>query len=142
MPKIDFFTQDISFKIPRPGKTRAWIEEVISKEKKRLARVNYIFCSDDYLAALNHQYLNHKTLTDIITFDHSESGQEIEGDVFISVDRVRENARTFKTTMDEELHRVLVHGVLHLIGYTDKTSSQKSRMRKKEDAYLSLRGKC
>lgn len=139
MPNIDFFNQDISFKIPKPGNARAWISEVVAREKKRLTRVNYVFCSDDYLLGLNRQYLNHDTLTDVITFDHSEDEDQIEGDVFISVDRVRENARAFKTTMEEELHRVLVHGVLHLIGYRDKTLAQKSRMREKEDTYLSLR---
>lgn len=139
MPKIDFFEQDISFKIPKPGKARTWIQEVASREKKTILQLNYIFCSDPYLVGLNQQYLKHDTLTDIITFDHSDNGRDIEGDVFISIERVKENARTFKTSLDEELHRVLVHGVLHLIGYKDKTSSQKSQMRKKENAYLSLR---
>lgn len=139
MPKINFFSQDIPFKIPKSGKARTWIREVILREKKTLASINYIFCSDDYLGTLNQQYLNHATLTDILTFDHSENSQNIEGDIFISIDRVSENARFFKTTVDEEIHRVLIHGVLHLIGYKDKTSRQKSQMREKENAYLSLR---
>lgn len=139
MPRIDFFCQDIAFKLPTPGKTRSWIQEVIKREKKSLIHLNYIFCSDEYLLTLNKQYLNHKTLTDIITFDNSEASDEIEGDIFVSVPRVLSNAEKFHTDAHEELHRVLVHGVLHLIGYYDKSPRQKARMRKKEDAYLSLR---
>ena len=140
MARVDFFNQDISFKLANPAKTRKWIQEVITREKKGLAHLNYIFCSDDHLLGINQQYLKHKTLTDIITFDNSEAGGMIEGDIFISIDRVRENAEALETVFDDELHRVIIHGVLHLIGYGDKSPGEKSRMRKKEDAYLSLRG--
>jgi probable rRNA maturation factor len=138
MAAIDFFNQDIPFKLSRPRKTTRWIREVISREKQELAHLSYIFCSDEYLLAINQQYLKHKTLTDIITFDYSDGGP-IEGDVFVSVDRVRANAEELKTAFDDELHRVLIHGVLHLIGYSDKSPAEKLAMRKKEDAYLSLR---
>lgn len=143
MARIDFFNQDISFKIPRPRKTRQWIQEVISLEKRKLSQINYIFCSDPYLLSVNEKYLKHKTLTDIITFDNSEGegkgNSALEGDIFISIERVKENAEELHTSFDAELHRVLIHGVLHLIGYNDKTPRQRSAMRKKEDAYLSLR---
>lgn len=139
MPRIEFVSQDIAFKLPKPGKTRQWIREAIEHENHHLLHLTYIFCSDDYLLSLNQEYLKHKTLTDIITFDHSETPGQIEGDIFISIDRVNANAGIFETSPDEELHRVLIHGVLHLIGYSDKTPYEKTQMRKKEDEYLSLR---
>ena|SRR5687768_18421209 len=141
MASIEFFNQDISFKFPRPRKTKLWIREVIRKEKRELVHLNYIFCSDPYLLSINEQYLKHKTLTDIITFDHSERTGVIEGDIFISVERVLSNAETLKTDVEEELCRVVIHGVLHLIGYSDKKPADKLLMRKKENAYLSLRHK-
>lgn len=101
--------------------------------------MNYIFCSDPFLAKLNIQYLGHPTYTDIITFDCSEDNNFIQGDIYISIDRVRENALKFKTDFPQELHRVIVHGALHLIGYSDKSRQGKNEMRKKEDAYLSLK---
>src|SRR5687768_10724065 len=128
MANIEFFNQDLSFKLPKPRKTKLWIHDVIRKEKKQLAHLNYIFCSDDYLLSINKEYLNHKTLTDIITFDHSETRDQIEGDIFISIDRVAANAEELATDFDQELHRVLIHGVLHLIGYGDKTPTEKMRM--------------
>jgi probable rRNA maturation factor len=103
--------------------------------------VNFIFCSDEYLHSINVQYLNHTTYTDIVTFDSSETKGLIEGDIFISVERIQENASKFNTSFDEELHRVIIHGVLHLIGYSDKGSTKKAQMKRKEDTYLSLRGK-
>lgn len=139
MARVDFFNQDISFKLSKPGKTRKWIQKVISLEKKGLAHLNYIFCSDQYLLGINQQYLRHKTLTDIITFDNSETRGVIEGDIFISIERVRANAEELEAAFDDELHRVLIHGVLHLVGYGDKSAGEKMQMRKKEDAYLSLR---
>ena len=114
---------------------------MISRENCTLKHLNYIFCSDEYLLDLNKQYLNHKTLTDVITFDSSEEPTVIEGDIFISIERVQSNAKELSQTEDEELHRVIIHGVLHLLGYTDKTKSGQILMRKKEDAYLSLRSK-
>jgi rRNA maturation RNase YbeY len=140
MAQINFFSEDIDFSLPHPRKTSKWISSAIGREKKKLKELNYIFCSDQHLLAINKQYLDHHTLTDIITFDNRENPKAaIEGDIFISVDRVKENASKFNTDFIEELHRVLIHGVLHLIGYSDKSKQQKMEMRKKEDAYLSLR---
>jgi probable rRNA maturation factor len=139
MPSINFFSEEVDFKLPHPRKTSSWIKKTIDKEKRTLNSLNFIFCSDEYLHQMNMQYLNHKTLTDIITFDQSELKNEIQGDIYISVERVSENALKFESTFDAEIHRVIIHGVLHLIGYTDKDNNSKKRMRKKEDAYLSLR---
>jgi rRNA maturation RNase YbeY len=139
MAQINFFTEDIDFKIPLPRKTASWIKASIKKERKRLKELNYIFCTDSHLLAINREYLNHNTLTDIITFDSSESLNEIAGDIYISIDRVTENAEKFKTTFIDELNRVMIHGALHLIGYSDKSRKAQIEMRKKEDAYLSLR---
>jgi|ERR1044072_192947 rRNA maturation RNase YbeY len=139
MPSILFFSEDLDFSLPHPRKTSSWIKDSIKREKKKLSALNFIFCSDEYLGGINIQYLNHKTYTDIVTFDSSETPGLLEGDIFISIDRVKENAEKFNCSFDEELHRVIIHGVLHLIGYTDKSPAKKSLMRKKEDAYLSLR---
>lgn len=138
MARVNFFTEDISFKIPFPRKTSKWISDTISKENSILKQLNYILCSDEYLQEINLEYLNHKSLTDIITFDNSEESGQIEGDIFISIDRVKENAEKFKVPFENELLRVIIHGALHLIGYSDKTDSEKKVMRKKEDTYLSL----
>ncbi|MEO5602924.1 MAG: rRNA maturation RNase YbeY [Cyclobacteriaceae bacterium] len=139
MASINFFNQDIHFNLAEKRKTSQWIKAVIKKENKSLVNLNYIFCSDQYLLEINQQYLNHAVLTDIITFDNSSEKEVIEGDVFISIDRVKDNALSLKVNFDEEVHRVLIHGVLHLSGYSDKTSAEKAQMRIKEDAYLSLR---
>ena len=139
MAAINFFSQVDSFKFPQPRKTSAWIQAAIRKEKRKLGQLNFIFCSDEDLLQINVQYLNHKTYTDIITFDNSDVEGELEGDIFISVDRVKENAEDLEVSFQDELHRVVIHGVLHLIGYSDKTPGKKKEMRKKEDAYLSLR---
>jgi probable rRNA maturation factor len=139
MAQISFFAEGITYKFPHPRKSASWIKETIKKEKRKLESLNFIFCSDDYLRKINIQYLNHKTYTDIITFDQSEESKIIQGDIFISIDRVKENALKFEVEFDEEIHRVIIHGVLHLIGYGDKDPSAKTLMRKKEDAYLSLR---
>jgi probable rRNA maturation factor len=138
MARVNFFTEDIDFKVPFPRKTATWIQQAITKEKKQLYQLNYVFCSDDYLHQINQQYLNHRSLTDIITFDNSEGSGKLEGDIFISIDRVKENSQIFLVPFDIELRRVIIHGALHLIGYSDKTEQAKAVMRKKEDAYLSL----
>jgi rRNA maturation RNase YbeY len=136
---IRFFSEDISFKIDLPRKKNLWIKEVARREKKTIKEINYIFCSDEYLLQLNQGFLNHKTLTDIITFDNSEGKNGLEGEIYISIERVQENAIKFNTEFEDELHRVMIHGVLHLIGYKDKKPSEKALMRKKEEACLSLR---
>lgn len=139
MAAIRFFSEQVRFKISHPRKTSNWIKKAIESESYALKSINIIFCSDSMLSELNVKYLKHKTLTDIITFDYAESKGTIMGDIFISIPRVRENAGKFKTKFDEELHRVIIHGVLHLMGFKDKNTRQKSIMRNKEDSYLSLR---
>ena len=140
MASIHFFTEEIPFKLKQSLKLKAWIKAAIEKEKFTLKGLNYIFCSDASLLQRNIQYLNHNTLTDIITFDLSEEKGSIEGEIYISIDRVRENASKFSKSFEDELHRVLIHGVLHLAGYRDKKADQKAEMRKKEDYYLKRRG--
>ncbi len=136
---VRFFTEEITFKLAHPRKTSNWIKEAIRKEKGQLNELNYIFCSDKYLLSINQQYLKHNTLTDIITFGNSKKEEPISGDIYISIERVEENSKLFEAPFDKELHRVIIHGVLHLLGYKDKKSSDKALMRKKEEAYLSLR---
>ena len=136
---IYFFCEDISFKTPPIRSTRSWLNQVAACENRSIGSLNYIFCSDPYLLKINHDYLGHDTLTDIITFDNSESGAVIEGDIYISIDRVLDNADKFEVTFNQELHRVMVHGLLHLLGYSDKSVNQKKTMRKKESLYLSLK---
>jgi len=140
MASIHFFTEEIPFKLKQSLKLKAWIKAAIEKEKFTLKNLNYVFCSDAFLLERNIQYLNHNTLTDIITFDLSEEEGIIEGEIYISIDRVRENALKFSKSFEDELHRVLIHGVLHLAGYRDKKAEQKVEMRKKEDYYLKRRG--
>lgn len=137
---IHFFTEDIVFTLKEKSAIRNWIVKTVTSESYRLKELNYIFCSDAYLLAMNQQYLNHNTYTDIITFDNSEEALVVVGDVFISVDRIRENAETFKIAERDELHRVMIHGVLHLLGYTDKGKTEKAQMTDKENHYLGLRG--
>ena len=112
-----------------------WIKDVIAKENKELGEVNYIFCDDKYLLEKNIKYLDHNTLTDIITFSYCE-GDVISSDIMISVERVMENSSIFENSFSEELNRVIVHGILHLVGYNDKTEEEKEIMRKKEDYYV------
>jgi probable rRNA maturation factor len=115
-----------------------FITLLFKKERKKLAGLNYIFCSDDYLLDINRQYLQHDYYTDIITFDLSEPDQSINAEIYISVDRVRDNARQFNTSVRQEIHRVIFHGALHLCGYGDKKRSEELLMRKMEDKYLGL----
>lgn len=116
---------------------KKWIKNAILQEKYSLGELNYIFCDDTYLLKINREYLNHDTLTDIISFDYT-IGKQINGDIYISIDRIKENAKLYKTTFYNELLRVMIHGVLHYCGYKDKTDADKKIMRSKEDYYLSL----
>ena len=136
---IHYFYEQIDFKIETPRKASTWITLVAKTEKKEIGDLTYVFCSDDYLLSLNQQFLKHNTLTDIITFDYSEGKNELSGGIYISIDRVADNAAKFKTDFQDELHRVMIHGVLHLAGYKDKKPAEKALMRKKEEACLSLR---
>jgi rRNA maturation RNase YbeY len=137
MPSIKFFTASYPFKVPRPRKTIQWLEAAAKNEGSIITSINFIFCTDKYLLKLNQDFLGHDTLTDIITFDYSE-GDSLEGEIYISIPRVRDNAKIFQVEFERELARVLVHGILHMIGYKDKSKAQKMVMRKKEEAYLSL----
>jgi probable rRNA maturation factor len=139
MPTIQFFEEDISYKLKDKAKVRQWIKDTITAEGFKLKELTYVFCSDAYLLPLNQQYLDHDTYTDIITFDNSEVEGDIVGDIFISVERIRENAAKFGITETEELHRVIIHGALHLLGYTDKSVVTKKKMTQKEDEYLAKR---
>ena len=136
---VQFFQEDITFKLKDKRPVKQWITETVRAEGFILKEVSYIFCSDVYLLQVNKQFLNHNYFTDIITFDHSAGEELIAGDVFISVERVRENAAKYKVSVTEELHRVIIHGALHLVGYNDKTSADKEKMTLKEDFYLNKR---
>lgn len=137
MNTIFFHKENISFRLRNIGKLKNWIKQTILNENKQLGELNIIFCSDDYLHKINVAYLNHNTLTDIITFDYSKN-TIISGDIFISRERIKENAYFFNQRIDNETNRVIIHGVLHLIGYKDKTKNDKIIMKNKEDFYLNL----
>ena len=126
------FNYETDFKLPKPKVFSEWLSKVIESENKKEGEINYIFCNDAYLLEINQQYLNHDTLTDIISFDYSV-GNELHGDVYISIERVRENAVDFNVSFDEELKRVMSHGILHYCGYKDKTENDSKIMRNKED---------
>lgn len=134
---FSFFTKDISFILDNQKSIENWILLSISTEDKSVGEITYIFCSDDYLYQMNLEYLKHDTYTDVITFNYCVD-DIISGDIFISIDRIKDNAITFDTTFKNELHRVMIHAILHLIGYNDKKESEKIIMRSKEDFYLSL----
>ncbi len=136
---VYFFTEDIDFVLDASNKIAAWITDTIESENKLVKTINYIFCSDAYLLEKNQTYLNHDTYTDIVTFDNSESLEEVEADIFISIERIKENAASLNISFKDELHRVMIHGILHLLGQNDKSDSEKKEMRKKEEACLSLR---
>jgi probable rRNA maturation factor len=133
---IYFFNEESSFKLKSLSQTRNWIKEAIESENYTLKSINFIFCSDNYLLKINQQYLNHDTYTDIITFDNSEIHNQIESDIFISIERVKENSKAYKTTLNTELHRIMIHGILHLLGYKDKAIKDKELMTAKENEYL------
>ena len=132
---IQFCTEDITFSLKEKLKHKAWLNEVAKQEGKKIQELSYVFCSDDYLLQINQEYLNHDTLTDIVTFDNSEDPKKIEGDIFISIDRVKENGEKLGTS-ETELERVMVHGLLHLLGYKDKKKEDKALMTEKEDFYI------
>ncbi len=135
---VHFFSEDIDFKLPEKLRRKRWLKELAVKSGFRIKELNYIFCSDEYLYQMNVDYLNHDTYTDIITFDNSEKAKELEGDIFISVDRVRENAKSVEVEEELELTRVLAHGLLHLMGYKDKAKEEASLMRLKEEEAIEL----
>lgn len=132
---INFFTET-EFTI-NEDEINSWLLSVIASEGKNLGEINYIFCDDAYLLSINQQYLDHDTYTDIISFDTSE-GKDLSGDIFISVERIKENAQQFNVSVDDELKRVLAHGILHFCGYKDKTDDEAKLMREKEDEKLKM----
>lgn len=134
---IDFFSET-DFTLQNSEEIAQWISKIISQENCEEGEISYIFCDDEYLHKLNVEFLKHDTLTDIISFDNS-LGNQINGDVFISIERVKENAETFNVAFENELHRVIIHGILHYCGYKDKSKEDATVMRKKEEEALSLR---
>lgn len=130
------FNYETDFKLSSEERISKWIKNTITEEGYKLEEINYVFCDDDYLHKLNVEFLNHDTLTDIISFDYS-IGKIIQGDIFISIERVKDNARDFGVSFEEELHRVIIHGVLHYCGYKDKSDDDTAEMRDKENHYLS-----
>jgi probable rRNA maturation factor len=137
-PAVQFFLEDVKYTLKNKIQIKEWINKTIIAEGFQLEELNFILCSDEYLLAINQQYLNHDTYTDVITFDNSEELKTILGDIFISIERIQENAREFKGTVQHELCRVMIHGTLHLLGYKDKGKAAKALMTQKEDEYLNL----
>lgn len=136
---IRFFKEDCSVVLKNKAQLRDWFINTSRAEGNRIKELNYVFCSDAYLLEMNQSYLNHDTYTDIITFDNSETDENVLGDIFISIDRIKENAKNFGVTETDELHRVMIHGLLHLLGYGDKSKTEKAKMTEKENYYLALR---
>ena len=133
---ITFHNADIKFQLVRKIELKKFIAQKVAKEAKKKLRLHCIFCSDKYLLNLNRHFLNHDFYTDILTFPINENEKEIDAEIYISIDRVKENSRKLKTDLEVELMRVIFHGILHLIGYKDKTKPQQKNMRKKENQWL------
>lgn len=131
------FNYETDFQLDHEEAFENWISRVIASESKELGEISYIFCDDEYLHKINVEYLNHDDLTDIISFDYSE-GKILQGDIFISIDRVKDNAHDFKVPFEEELKRVMIHGVLHYCGYKDKSEADEKVMRSKEDEKVAM----
>ncbi len=131
------FNYETDFNLDNEVAIEAWLGNVIVSEKKKEGEINYIFCDDEYLHKINVEYLDHDTLTDIISFDYS-MGNELHGDIFVSVERVKDNAADFNVSFEEELKRVLVHGILHYCGYKDKGEAEELLMRSKEDEKIAM----
>ena len=132
---ISFSKVETKYDLKNKLKVKSWVKTVLETEGKKTGDITYVFCSDEYLLSMNEKYLKHDTLTDIITFDYSEK-DILSGDIFISIERIKENAVSFNTTFNQEIGRVMAHGVLHLAGYKDKNPEDKKVMRSKEDLYL------
>ena len=131
------FNFEVNFNLENQDKLTSWIHSVIISEDRKEGEINYIFCNDEYLHKLNVEFLDHDTLTDIISFDYTV-GKELHGDIFISIERVIDNANDLDIDFVDELHRVMIHGILHFCGYKDKSREEKNIMRDKEDYYLKL----
>ena len=135
---FEFHSEDISFELKNKPAIISWLYYSITNEQKYPGEISNLFCSDEFLHKINVEHLNHNTLTDIITFDYCEENH-INGEMIISVDRIKENAKTFNVSFKDELHRVMIHGIMHLCGYKDKTPEDQKVMSTKEDFYLNLR---
>lgn len=138
MGSINFFTEEIKFTLKQKIKLRNWIKLTIEHHHSKLEVINYIFTSDNYLSTINKDYLDHDTFTDIITFNQSNDPAFVEADIYMSVERIKDNAKNLNLPFTTELHRVMIHGILHLLGYDDKVEAEKNLMRKKENHYLAL----
>ncbi|GAB4037667.1 rRNA maturation RNase YbeY [Spirosoma gilvum] len=133
---IRFFNEDVPYKLPQKQTVRQWLKQQAEREGFAVGDLNYIFCSDEYVLQVNRDYLQHDYYTDIITFDQSEEEDKLEGDIFISVDRVADNAAQLGIAAEQEMRRVLAHGLLHLCGYGDKGTEEEAQMRQKEEEWL------
>lgn len=133
---IQFHFEEVEFELPTNELLTNWIENTVKAEKRKLKILNFIFCNDHYLHEINVKFLDHDTLTDVITFPYTNHDQPIEGDIYISIDRIKENAQKFNSDFNQELKRVMIHGVLHLCGYGDKSKAEQKVMRAKENFYL------
>ena len=135
---IHFFSEEIEFTLKEKLNRKRWLKKIATNAGFKIKELNYVFCSDEYLYQMNRDYLKHDSYTDIITFDNSEKKGDIEGDIFVSIDRVRENAKTHTQEVETEMNRVLAHGLLHLMGYKDKTQEEVALMRLKEEESIKL----
>ncbi|WP_339875316.1 rRNA maturation RNase YbeY [uncultured Algoriphagus sp.] len=135
---INFFQEEVSFSLKEKRKRKTWLKKIAETENYKISELNYIFCSDEYLLNINVEYLDHDTYTDIITFDNSEDEKVIEGDIFISIERIRENSQILEVNEEKELSRVISHGLFHLLGYKDKSDEEANLMRKKEEFAINL----
>lgn len=138
LSEFSFHSEDILFVLKKKPAIISWLSYSVKNENKIVGEISYIFCSDEYLYDINLKHLKHDTLTDIITFDYCEE-KIVNGDIYISVERIKENAKLFNNSIENELHRVMIHGVMHLCGYKDKTPEDQNVMSAKEDFYLNLR---
>ncbi len=136
---IHFFKDGVKFSLPQQASVRLWLTRVATSKKKKISNLNYIFVSDAVLFKMNKQFLAHETLTDIITFPGETSGSKISGEIYVSIDRVKDNAKVFKQSFRTELARVMAHGLLHLCGFNDKSVKQQKEMRSQEEKALDLR---
>jgi probable rRNA maturation factor len=135
-PIIQFFSEGVDFELPRQAELRLWLHSIASIEGREIGFINYIFCDDEYLLEMNRQYLDHDFYTDVITFPYSEDKKVLEGDIYISIDRVNDNAFSLQISFVDELYRVMIHGFLHLIGFDDHSVKKKALMSAKEDECL------
>ncbi len=135
---IRFFEEEVEFRLTNKNKYKRWLNKVAADEGFTIKDLNYIFCTDEYLYEINLKYLNHDTYTDIITFDQSEQPTKISGEIYVSIDRVKDNSISLQVSFEKELDRVISHGLLHLCGHTDKSESDQLNMRMKEEAAIEI----